>query len=508
MDIAVLETKLQEVKDYIENIEHSTLSWLEDVSEDYVYSTQNLLRYLALRSLDIRDIQLALVSFGISSLGTSPGYVMENISRSLGLLRLIQGDSPNIDLSKASFGFQASDELLKSRSSALFCSTKGVTRTKIMVTMPEEIADDNELVDQFLIAGMDAARINLSHGDYHLWDKMLDSIIDAGDRLSQEPTIFMDLPGPKIRVDRIFVLDSNGKGYDKVEHVLVVGGEYLELMKETEFHELESFGKLNTTIITVLLPQIIDDLQVGHQIFFDDGAIEAEVLSKSSHGVVLKIIKATKKKLGSGKGINLPDTHLSLPSLTQNDLELLPYACKNADMIGYSFVRTPEDVKLLYSKLSDINDSSTGVVFKIETREAFENLPGILLEAMKRPRIGIMIARGDLAVEMGFERISEVKSQIMSICESAHIPVIWATQVLENMAKKGLATRAEISDAILSGRAECVMLNKGPFMTDTIKTLKNILGRMDGHYHKNKNTLRALEVAKKSIKKMQLLDIG
>lgn len=105
----------------------------------------------------------------------------------------------------------------------------------------------------------------------------------------------------------------------------------------------------------------------------------------------------------------------------------MPYACKNADIIGYSFVRTQEDVRLLYSKLTDIGDKDTGIVLKIETREAFENLPGILLEAMKRPKIGVMIARGDLAVEMGFERVSEVKNQIMSICEAAHIPVIWVT---------------------------------------------------------------------------------
>jgi len=503
MDIAILETRLQEVNDYIKHIEESNPSWLDNVSDEYVYSAQNLLRYLALRSRDIREIQAALVSFGISSLGTSPGYVEENISRSLGILNLIQGSSPNMDLSKSGPGFMASNELLKSRSMALFRSIKGERRTKIMVTMPEETTDDVSLVEQFLSVGMDAARINLSHGDYYMWDKMLDSIMAAGDRLSQQPSIFMDLPGPKIRVDSLSMIHDDDNGYDKTERISVTKGDYLELMKETDFLNLERFDKVNDKIITVLLPQIIDDIQVGHRVFFDDGAIEAEVISKTSSSSVLKIVKATKKKLGIGKGINLPDTHLNLPSLTKNDFELLPYACKNADMIGYSFVRTHEDVRLLYSKLSDIGDKDTGVVFKIETREAFENLPSILLEGMKRPNIGVMIARGDLAVEMGFERISEVKNQIMSICEAAHVPVIWATQVLENMAKKGLATRAEISDVILSGKAECVMLNKGPFMTDTIKTLKNILERMDGHYNKNKNTLRALEIAKNSIRSMQ-----
>ena len=279
------------------------------------------------------------------------------------------------------------------------------------------------------------------------------------------------------------------------------------MMKESEFTKLKSTDKTEDHIVTVLLPEIIDDLEVGHRIFFDDGAIEGQIVSKSSIGVLVKICNATRKRLRSGKGINLPDTHLSLPSLTLKDLELLSYACENADIIGYSFVRTPEDVALLYSKLSVIGDTDTGVVFKIENKEAFDNLPRILFEAMKRPRIGVMIARGDLAVEMGFDRISEVKNQIMAICEAAHIPVIWATQVLESMAKKGLASRAEISDVVLSVQAECVMLNKGPYITETVAILKNILIRMEEHSKKNKKTLRALGVAKTNLRNIRSANV-
>jgi pyruvate kinase len=119
---------------------------------------------------------------------------------------------------------------------------------------------------------------------------------------------------------------------------------------------------------------------------------------------------------------------------------------------------------------------------------------------MKRPKIGVMIARGDLAVEIGFERISEVQNQILWLCEAAQIPVIWATQVLDTMAKKGMATRAEISDATISAQAECVMLNKGPFIVEATKTLKNVLQRMEAHSQKSKNTLRALKVAKTGLK--------
>jgi len=488
---------------YMDEIENSFPNWLDDINDEYMFSAQNLLQYLALRSIDIREIQSELISYGISSMGTSAGYVHENISRSLGLLRLIRGKTIDGDLNNPGSGFKDSNELLDSRSTSLFRTNGSGTGAKIMVTLPDEVVDNTTMMIQFIGAGMDLARINLSHGDYNLWDRMLDRIIGAGNSLSHDVTVFMDLPGPKIRVENIFITNGNADGYDQVGSVSLLKEECLELMKETDSHRLQDPGRFENKVVTVMLPQILDDLKVGHPIFFDDGAIEGKVISKSSMGAVIEIVKVTKKKLRTGKGINLPDTHLSLPSLTDNDIELLPYACKNADIIGYSFVRTPGDVQLLYAKLSNLGDKDTGVVFKIETREAFENLPGILVEAMKRRKIGVMIARGDLAVEVGFERISEVKDQIMSICEAAHIPVIWATQVLENMAKKGLATRAEISDVVLSGKAECVMLNKGPYMTDTIGVLKNILARMAEHYDKNKSTLRALEVAKNSIRSMQ-----
>lgn len=121
---------------------------------------------------------------------------------------------------------------------------------------------------------------------------------------------------------------------------------------------------------------------------------------------------------------------------------------------------------------------------------------------MKRERIGVMIARGDLAVELGFERTSEVQNQILWLCEAAHVPVIWATQVLENLVKTGMATRAEISDAALSTQAECVMLNKGPFISAGIETLKEILIKMHAHNAKKKDSLRVLNIATKALEKL------
>ena len=107
-----------------------------------------------------------------------------------------------------------------------------------------------------------------------------------------------------------------------------------------------------------------------------------------------------------------------------------------------------------------------------------------------------MVARGDLAVEVGFERLAEVQEEILWLCEAAHIPVIWATQVLENMAKSGRPSRAEVSDAAMSGRAECVMLNKGPYIDEAVRFLAGVLERMEAHQSKRRNMMRRLAISR------------
>ena len=135
------------------------------------------------------------------------------------------------------------------------------------------------------------------------------------------------------------------------------------------------------------------------------------------------------------------------------------------------------------------------IVLKIETRRGFENLPDMLLTAMRSPCCGVMIARGDLAVECGFERLAEVQEEILWICEAAHVPVIWATQVLETLAKEGMPSRAEITDAAMGHRAECVMLNKGPHVLSAVRVLDDILRRMQAHQAKKRAMLRELRLA-------------
>jgi pyruvate kinase len=246
--------------------------------------------------------------------------------------------------------------------------------------------------------------------------------------------------------------------------------------------------------IACTLPEVIDQVHVGERIWFDDGRIGGIVRRTNANSLDVEVTQARDhgEKLVADKGINLPDSNLDLPALTEKDLADLQAAATLADMIGLSFVQRPEDVYLLRDELTRLGRTDMGLVLKIETLKGFERLPELMLAAMSGERTGVMIARGDLAVECGYERLAEVQEEILWCAEAAHMPVIWATQVLETLAKTGLPSRAEISDAGLGVRAECVMLNKGPYITSAIRTLDDILRRMAHHQDKKRSLLRAL----------------
>jgi pyruvate kinase len=246
--------------------------------------------------------------------------------------------------------------------------------------------------------------------------------------------------------------------------------------------------------IPCTLKEAFDAVKPGERVWFDDGKIGGIVTGNDGNMIKVEITHTNLKgsRLRAEKGINLPDTDLNISALTDKDLETV---VGFADIIGLSYVRSPEDVFSLQNHLTRLGANQLGVVLKIELSRAFENLPQLLLASLASPPVGVMVARGDLGVEVGFERLAEVQEQILWLCEAAHVPVIWATQVLEGMAKKGAPSRAEVSDAAMSGRAECVMLNKGPYIVETVHFLNGILERMDAHQSKRRTMMRRLSVS-------------
>ena len=231
-------------------------------------------------------------------------------------------------------------------------------------------------------------------------------------------------------------------------------------------------------------PEVFEFVSAGDRVSLNDGKIAGIVRQVDSDRLEIEIkkTKPTGSRLRGNRGINFPDSDIRLSGLTSSDKIDLKFVIDNADAVSLSFVRRPADIELLQKELHKLDATNHGLVIKIETRKGFNNLPRLLLTAMRRYPVAVMIARGDLAVECGWERLAELQEDILWLCEAAQVPVIWATQVLEREAKKGQPSRAEISDAAMSQRADCVMLNKGPHIIATIRMLDNILRRMQGHH--------------------------
>jgi pyruvate kinase len=274
-----------------------------------------------------------------------------------------------------------------------------------------------------------------------------------------------------------------GEILPKEQFILLNEGDKLRLHKSQNPGEPATYdetGKLlKTAHISCTLPQVFDLVKVGEPVYFDDGKIEGHILGVSSEEILVEIThaKAQGSRLRADKGINLPLSNLNINGLTEKDKEDLKFVAKHADAVNFSFVNSKEDVADLFKVLKELK-TEVGLILKIETQKGFSNLPSILLEAMQNYPVGVMIARGDLAIETGWKNFASIQQEIMRICTAAHIPNVWATQVLENLAKKGTPSRAEITDAAIAQQAECVMLNKGIYIHKAVKMLDKILRRM------------------------------
>jgi pyruvate kinase len=254
---------------------------------------------------------------------------------------------------------------------------------------------------------------------------------------------------------------------------------------------------LTPAAIGCTIPEVFENVRSGESIWFDDGKIGGIIEKVQSTRVIVRITRAPLKggKLRADKGINLPESNLHLAAMTSQDIEDLSFVARHADVVELSYANTAQDVESLQKHLARLGIQQPSIVLKIESRRGFENLTDMLFTAMRAPCCGVMIARGDLAVECGFERLAEVQEEILWICEAAHVPVIWATQVLETLAKTGMPSRSEITDAAMGHRAECVMLNKGPHVVSAVRVLDDILRRMQAHQTKKQSMLRELRLA-------------
>lgn len=496
-DIDILTEDLLAIRQEILEGQKEYQEVIDQVHPNYRYSATNFIRYLKLRTVDLRKIQFRLSALGLSSISHSERHVLANVENILYFLYMSQGKTfkGKFPLGAHPVNFLESQKVLKKNTKRLLKTQKSARRTAIMVTLSDK-ATDYEHIKELVLAGMEIARINCSHDSQEVWRTMVENVKSAVQETGMKCSIYFDLAGPKLRTATVKSISKKGKK----AYILLHPGDVLHLYREERVKKMSEFplsGEVSA--VSCAIPQIFEDTRKGDSIWFDDGKIGGLIEDIHENHLVVKITKTNPKggKLREAKGINLPETTLNLPSLTKEDIENLPFVAEHADIIGFSFVRKPKDVRLLQEELEKLNRSEVGLVLKIENKEAFNNLPALILQGMKSPTLGVMTARGDLAVELGAERLSEVQEQILWLCEAALIPNIWATQVLETLAKKGIAARAEITDAAMSARSECVMLNKGDHILDAVKTLVSILERMEKHQYKKQGTLRLLKVAER-----------
>lgn len=275
-------------------------------------------------------------------------------------------------------------------------------------------------------------------------------------------------------------------------------GNHLRIVGEQVIadHRPMNYAGSDPASISCTNSDVISQARKGEPVVLDDGKFRGAIVAKDEASITVKLdtVRGGGAKLRAEKGINFPKSKLKVRGLTTKDKEDLQFVAEHADIVSMSFVNTPQDVKDLFAAIDKVKSkSSLGIILKIETLRAFKNLIPILLTAMRRHPVGVMIARGDLALEVGWKRIAVVQREIMKICHAAHVPDIWATQVFETLAKSGVPSRAEMTDVWVAQRSECVMLNKGPYIIEAIELLSEILMRMDIYHDKDSAMLPSLK---------------
>ena len=338
-------------------------------------------------------------------------------------------------------------------------------RTKIVATVGPACDTYDKLLD-LVRAGVNVFRLNFSHGSHEDKGKIIEHIRNINKKEPYNIAILGDLQGPKLRVGEI----ENGE-------IEVVEGDILTFTNEKVIGNKEK--------IYVSYPNFHSDVKIGNIILIDDGKLEVRVLSIEKNNDV-KVVVTLGGALSSKKGINLPDTKITLPALTDKDLTDLDFIIdQKLDWVALSFVRNVKDLIILRNKLEE-KKSKTKIIAKIEKPEAVENIRDIIVESD-----GIMVARGDLGVELPIEKVPLIQKQIIKKCLHRAKPVIVATQMMESMIERTKPNRSEITDvanAVLEG-ADAVMLSgetaTGAHPTLVVETMVKIIEEVektDYHY--------------------------
>lgn len=574
----------------IQAFEQKHSQHLEKVLARHVEGARNLLHYLALNGENLNHLEMELSSLGLGTIMSDSLPVSTRLEQLVGWLKLMHSpqQTSGTQFMRSSHNLRFQRALHHKEIDLL--GTDSTTQTAVMVTLPQECAENPDLIVQLLNTGVSCLRVNCGQYPLETCENMAKQVRLAERRTGQQVKVLMDLPGSKIRTaalaqdaqtcklspvrspqghvnqplhilftndihlspdqvlaDHVLPLkhDFNGnypdsglvrfcdsRGKRRVLRIVSASanGFIAELHQtayindqtqirvtstkladqgavDTHLHALPSgragiqvregdFVILRNELVEctparhdrqgrLLAPatlgctpsELFKQVRQGDPVYFDDGKIAGEAHSVLSDQIYVRITRTSKGKslLKGNAGINFP--HTAQPPFTAHlhDRKTLAFVAKHADIIGLSFLNDPNEMVLIKQELERLGAANLGVVLKIETYRAFQQLPMFLLKAMRMNNIGVMIARGDLAVECGWKKLAHCQRQILQVCKTANVPVIWATQVLDQMNKKGVPTRAEVSDVMMGAQASCIMLNKGPYLLETVDLLNSLL---------------------------------
>jgi pyruvate kinase len=452
--------------------------------QEFQASASNLAHYLALRHRDLRPLQRSLMALGLSSLGRLESRVLPSLLAVKASLAALCGLP--VEERPSPERFFDGEGRLAANTHEILGACSPTRPVALLVTCPSEAADDPSFMLKLAECGVEAVRINCAHDDADAWSRIIAHLHAAEKTTGRTMKILMDVAGPKIRTGAVRAPEEAERiGVGDVLIITPPGGlDHIDLQEQHFAAECT-------------LAEAVMKAEVGQRVFLDDGKLGARIERVAPWGLFARVIATAKKgaKLKSEKGLNFPDTDLGISPLTDKDRSDLDFITSHADGVGFSFVQSAADVVVLQDALRERRPNdwrSLSIVLKVETPQAVSNLPEIIVQAAGQQPTAVMIARGDLAVEIGFVRLAEIQEEILWIGEAAHTPVIWATQVLEHLLKKGTPSRGEMTDAAMAARAECVMLNKGPYLFEAIAELDILLGRMETHQHKKTPQLRRL----------------
>ncbi|WP_010283295.1 pyruvate kinase [Bacillus timonensis] len=470
------------LKEYLIKLRENAQTMIFNNSKNIVYNSTNqskinLRAFSVLQKMVDPNLNNILLEKAFLPLSNGSPHIMYTLNK---IINHLSKEESTPCSNKVFIDVNTAKSLKEERSDKLFGKTQN--KKHIMVSLDRSMLETPETFTHLLQAGMTIARINCAHDNLTVWKKMIQTLRKAEEKHNarcagddSKCKIFIDLPGPKIRIGSI--TPSKNKKGKKESYIKIKKNDILRIYKNDKYIGIPKTDT-EPASVGVTLPKALRNVRINDRVYIDDGKIFGKVVLNTEEYIEIEIFLTRKKEetIYPENGINFPDSlvHLNVSTVSESDLSILKSMYKDIDLVGISYINHPKDIQMVKQQLELLTDEKKGIIAKIETKNAILSLSKIIMEGLNCSLFGVMIARGDLVIEIGLEQFLSAQEGILEICNAAHTPVIWATGVLENMNKKNIPSITELTDAQAGLRADCIMLNKGPYVPNSIEFLQKL----------------------------------